>query len=86
MSDLFGNPDCLEMSPKAPAVALSLFDAAAERIAYENGRNVTQVRIEIQHGRAGGFARETQVCKFCGAAFYAAPRPNATCNLCRSAS
>ena len=27
-----------------------LFEAAAERIAYEGGRNVNQVRIELEHG------------------------------------
>jgi len=46
MADLFGNPDRLETAP-AKAAAVSLFDAAAERIAYEGGRNVAQVRSEL---------------------------------------
>jgi hypothetical protein len=88
MSDLFGNPDPLPASTKAPAVAVSLFDAAAEKIAYEGGRNVAQVRIELQGhtGRPVIFAREAQTCKRCGATFHAAPRADATCNLCRRAN
>jgi hypothetical protein len=53
MSDLFGNPDPVATSPKASAAAVSLFDAAAERIAYEGGRNVAQVRAEITHPLVG---------------------------------
>ena len=46
MADLFGNPDALETQP-APAVAVDLFAAAAEAIAFEGGRNVAQVKVEL---------------------------------------
>jgi hypothetical protein len=80
MSDLFGNPDPLETSKGAPAIAVSLFDSAAERIAYEGGRNVAQVRSELVFGT---IAHEVQTCRACGSAFFAKPREDSTCNLCR---
>lgn len=79
MSDLFGSPDRLETS-SVSAVAVSLFDATAERIAYEGGRNVAQVRTELVNGTIG---HAIQTCCSCGSRFLAAPRPRATCNLCR---
>ena len=50
MTDLFGNesaPAWLRAS--APAVATSLFDAAAERAAFASGRPVSQERTRITH-------------------------------------
>jgi len=58
-----------------------LFEAAAERIAYEGGRNVAQVRTELVFGTIG---HAVQSCVTCGAAFLAKPRTPATCNLCRA--
>jgi hypothetical protein len=58
-----------------------LFEAAAERIAYEGGRNVAQVKTEIVFGTIG---HAVQSCSTCGAAFLAKPRTPATCNLCRA--
>ena len=49
MSDLFGNPDRLATA-QASATAVDLFTATAERIAYEGGRNVAQVRAEVVSG------------------------------------
>ena len=80
MPDLFGNEDAFTASSAPAAVALSLFDAAAESLAYENGRNVVQVRSEIVFG---SFAHDAQTCRACGVAFFAAARPDKTCNLCR---
>lgn len=79
MPDLFGNPDRLETAAMK-GVAVSLFDATAERLAYESGRNVAQVRTELVHG---SFAHAVQTCRVCGVPFFAAPRVDATCNLCR---
>ena len=83
MSDLFGNPDPLATSKGAPAVAVTLFDAAAERIAYDDGRALSQVRTELVHGK---FGYDVQTCGRCGATFFAAPRVPTTCNLCRRKS
>jgi hypothetical protein len=83
MPDLFGNPDPRETSQGAPAVAVSLFDATAERIAYEGGRNVSQVAIELKHGT---LEHAVQTCRACGATFFAKPRADSTCNLCRRAA
>lgn len=70
-----------------------LFEAAAERIAYEGGRNVAQVKIELEHGApapAGGIFQPftgngliAQRCDSCDAIFAAKPRTPAVCNLCR---
>lgn len=80
MPDLFGNEDRPETSP-SKGVSVSLFDHAAEHIAYEGGRNVAQVRVELTHGTLG---HAVQSCVTCGAAFLAKPRTPATCNLCRA--
>lgn len=85
MADLFGNPDRLE-TRNAKAERVSLFDAAAESIAYENGRNVAQVRTELVHGLGRdsfGQIKAYMTCETCGACFCAKPRVPAICNLCR---
>lgn len=79
MSDLFGNPDRLE-TRGGKGVALSLFDAAAEGVALETGRNVAQVRSELVFGVA---EHTVQTCKRCNVTFFARPRADETCNLCR---
>lgn len=80
MPDLFGNPDRLETA-NGKAVSVSLFDAAAEALAYESGRALSQVRTELVHGASD--PRCAQCCTTCGAWFVAVPRLPATCNLCR---
>lgn len=70
-----------------------LFEAAAERIAYEGERNVAQVRSELKYGvpaPAGGIFQPAkgdvvtaQRCDSCDAIFAAKPRTPAVCNLCR---
>lgn len=54
MADLLGNPDRLEARQESAPSSVSLFDATAETIAYESGRNVAQVRAEIKHPQVGG--------------------------------
>lgn len=79
MPDLFGNPDKLETSDMK-GVSVSLFDAAAEALAYESGRALSQVKVELAYGMVD---HEVQTCRACGSAFFAAPRADQTCNLCR---
>lgn len=45
-TDLFGNPDRME-SGSAPAIAVDLFTATAERLAYESGRALSQERADL---------------------------------------
>jgi len=78
MPDLFGNEDRLETSP-SKGVSVSLFEHTAERISYEGGRNVEQVRIELVHGTIDS---HVQSCERCGGRFLAKPRVPAVCNLC----
>ena len=49
MPDLFGNPDRMA-SGSAPAIAVDLFTATAERLAYESGRPLSQERTELTQG------------------------------------
>jgi hypothetical protein len=71
-----------------------LFAAAGERLAIASGRPLSQELAELK-GAPNAAAlpadslfgqRAEQRCKRCGSPFIAAPRADATCNLCRRSS
>jgi hypothetical protein len=89
MPDLYGNPDRLETRPTVAAGAPSLFEATAERLAYETGRALSQERIELINGAGVPIMLEStfgtrisQTCQNCGATYIARERFPSICNLC----